>query len=70
MEGMIIHLRSWNFYNKLNQLLGEDVMDRYGPRRILYETIRHFDITMEKDQKNEIILKKVEKIEKKDVNLR
>lgn len=70
MPKMIVHLRSRKFYDKLNELLGEDVMDRYGPRQIIYQTLRRFDIVLTRNSRKEIILKKVEKIEKKDVNLR
>ncbi len=70
MSEMIIHLRSRKFYDKLNELLEEDVMDKYGPRQIIYQTLRRFDIVLTRNSRKEIILKKVEKIEKKSVNLR
>jgi len=61
MKEMIYHLGSRKFYDKLNELLGFDVMSKYGPKTALYDVMERFNIIMTRDKDGQIVLEKVPK---------
>jgi hypothetical protein len=61
MKDMIYHLGSRKFYDKLNELLGFDVMSKYGPKTALYDIMEKFNFIMTRDENGDIFLKKLPK---------
>jgi hypothetical protein len=56
MKEMIHFLGSRKFYDTLNNLLGYDVMSKYGPVNRLYQTMEENDIIMSRDEEGNIVL--------------
>lgn len=58
MKEMIPYFRSRKFYDELNNLLGYDVMSKYGPVDGLYRDLENYNIIFGRDENGEIVLSK------------
>jgi len=56
MKELIPFFSSRKFYDKLNNLLGFDVMSKYGPVDGLYKTLENNNIVFSRDEDGEIVL--------------
>ena len=61
MKELIYYLSSRKFYDKLNELLGFEGQDKYGPKKGLYDIMEKFNIIMTRNEDGEIVLEKVPK---------
>ena len=58
IKEIIPFFRSRKFYDKLNGLLGYDVMSKYGPVDNLYRDLENYNIIFSRDEDGEISLTK------------
>lgn len=56
MKELIPFFSSRKFYDKLNSLLGFDVMSKYGPVDALYKTLEDNNIVFSRDEDGDIVL--------------